>query len=328
MGCVCRPRGLTGLVDRDATGHWTHYWRQGHLTSLPCGFESNYDGEFLTFWNAQFAALDKGAVVLDVCSGNGSIALLAQEFSARNELGLQVQAVDAAGIEVAPLIAANPAYATHVRAIRFITDTPLEQLELPAVSVDLVTSQFGIEYTDWAAAAGVVTRVLQPGGHFALLCHTPESRILPEMERQCRDYDSLYALEVFSGALAADVGSAPPDEVRQRLNGGLDSIFALFKDDRASVLLGGLGRTLENIYRQSATDFDAAMRNYLQLQRQVDLSRGIARDLLAVHHALRAAPQWHDAFVAAGLARLDSGVIRHHTGDIAGRWHRFRKTDA
>ncbi|HEY9119557.1 MAG TPA: hypothetical protein VIN33_07345, partial [Marinobacter sp.] len=65
-----------GLVDR-----LRNYWRQGHLTSLPCGFSLNYDGEFLQFWHQQFALLGAGACVLDVCSGNGSIALLARDYS-------------------------------------------------------------------------------------------------------------------------------------------------------------------------------------------------------------------------------------------------------
>lgn len=305
--------------------HWSRYWRQGHLTSLPCGFTSNYDGEFLDFWQSQFAALGVGQVVLDICSGNGSIALLARDFAVRNKLALTVKALDAANIDIAPVIAAHPHYAEHVRAIEFIPNTPLEQMDLPAASVDLVTSQFGVEYTDWATAAGVVSDVLKPGGRFSVLCHTPESRILREMERQCADYDRLFELEVFDGGLVADIHQVSPRTVRRRLNRGLDSIYDLFRQDRGSAVLGGIGQTLERIHKQAVDHFDQAMRDYVQLKEQVALSRGIARDLLAVHHALRANEAWHNAFVDAGLERRAVGEIRYRTGDIAGRAYSFTK---
>ncbi len=309
----------------DAQDHWSRYWQQGHLTSLPHGFKSNYDGEFLDFWNAQFAQLAGGHVVLDVCSGNGSIALLAQAFSTSNRLDLVVKALDAATITSAPLLAANPAWARHVHAIEFIDNTPLEQLALPSSSVDLVTSQFGIEYTDWTVAAAAIFRVLKPGAHFALVCHTPESKILREMEQQCGDYDKLFELEVFDGGLLSAVGNTAPDEVRGRLNRGLDNIYRLFERNRASAVLSGIGRTLDNILKQSGTDFATAMRNYAQLQQQVELSRGIARDLLGVHLALRDTPRWHEVFVTAGMERLDAGEIRYGTGEIAGHYHRFAR---
>ena len=60
-----------------ASGVWSRLWRRGTLHSCATGIAGNYDGEILAFWRRQFQALQSGARVIDVGSGNGPLLLLA-----------------------------------------------------------------------------------------------------------------------------------------------------------------------------------------------------------------------------------------------------------
>lgn len=57
---------------------WDHYWRDGRLAS--CGGEggAGYQTAIARGWREFFAGLANGSRILDVCSGNGAIALLAE----------------------------------------------------------------------------------------------------------------------------------------------------------------------------------------------------------------------------------------------------------
>jgi len=305
--------------------HWSEYWRQGNLTSLPRGFANNYDGEFVSFWEAEFARLQAGSRVLDVCSGNGSIALLAQDYSSREHLNFQVKASDAAQTDVSALIRSRPHFREHIEAIEFIPDSRVEILQEAAASVDLVSSQFGIEYTDWRVSAANIHRMLKPGGHFAMVCHSCDSKILREMELQQAQYEQIAHIALFS-AVHTDV-KAPgfAADFPQKLEATLDELYQLFQKRRASQLLSTAGKKLEQIRSLALRQPDDGLREFVHFRDAINTSRGVAADLLAVNHALRGSPHWHDAFTDAGLELLDSGTIRYRTGEIAGSSYRFIK---
>jgi SAM-dependent methyltransferase len=221
----------------DARQQWSNYWRQGHLTSLPCGFTANYDGEFLQFWNSQFDLLAPGSRVLDVCSGNGSVALLARDYTDRHGLGLEIKAIDAADIDVAGLIEKNPGLERHIGAVEFLPNTLFEEFPTEAASVNLVASQFGIEYTDWEVSAEKIAHLLRPGGYFSMICHAPDSTIMSRMEVQRSDYARLLKLELFSQDIEFPGASAFPEQFIQQLASALDTIYAMFQQDRTSDVL-------------------------------------------------------------------------------------------
>jgi ubiquinone/menaquinone biosynthesis C-methylase UbiE len=305
--------------------HWSSFWQQGHMTSLPQGFKENYDGEFLRFWEEQFARLPRGARVLDVCTGNGSIALLAQEYSRRHDLQLQIKAVDAADIDAASVINHNPGLAQHLRAIEFIPNTLLEDLPEATASVDLVTSQFGIEYTDWARSAGNIYRILKQDGCFSLICHALDSKIVTEMELQVADFARLSRVTIFSHGVEFEDSPDFPKKFASQLNEALAEIYEIFQRNR-SQLLSAIGSTLENIRKRALQQFDSGWLEFQQFRRGVLVNQAIANDLLAVNLKLKKSPAWYQAFVNAGLELMTSGDIHHHTGDKAGTYYRFRKS--
>lgn len=309
----------------DSRQQWSNYWRQGHLTSLPCGFEANYDGEFLRFWNTQFALLRPGNRVLDVCSGNASIALLAQDYSDRHELDLEVAATDAADIDAAALIEKNPAFENHIRAVEFLPNTPFENFPAKAASVDLVSSQYGIEYTDWKMSAEKISRMLRPGGYFSLVCHALDSKIMTQMEIQQRDYARLLDIELFSREIEPQGTRASPEKFVKQLEHALDEIYAMFQQDRTSEVFPAVGPKLERIARESLEDFNTGLGRFTEFVQGLKISYGTSSDLLTVNHRLKQSPDWFEVFVDKGLEILASEDIRYRTGEHAGKAYRFRK---
>lgn len=308
-------------MDTPRGRHWSDFWRQGNLTSLPRGFADNYDGEFLQFWEAQFSLLHSGANLVDVCSGNGSIALLAEDYSRRNNLGMTVKAVDAASIDVSLLMQNKPNLSRHIQAIEFLPDTPLEDLRITAETIDLVTSQFGVEYTAWEASARNICSMLKPGGYFSMVCHSFDSKILREMEQQQAEYSKLAGIELFS----ADITIHQPEQFMQMLEQGLAVLYDIFQENRRSQLLSAVGSRLEEIRKLSLRQFDAGSHQFIQFREGINASRGIANDLLEVNHALRSAPQWYEVFIEAGLQLVNSGTLHYQTGDKAGSSYQFIK---
>ena len=75
--------------------HWSDYWSRGSLTSLPQDFAANYDGEVAEFWQGAFSGLDDTGRMIDLCTGNGAIALLAAEYFASEKPDIEIVAVDA-----------------------------------------------------------------------------------------------------------------------------------------------------------------------------------------------------------------------------------------
>jgi ubiquinone/menaquinone biosynthesis C-methylase UbiE len=309
-------------VTDSLNSHWTKYWSQGNLTSLPCGFTANYDGEFLEFWQLQFAMLADRAVVLDVCSGNGSIALLARDYALRHSLDISVKAVDAADIDLTRVIERHPQLGQHAQAIQFLPGTLLEDVAEAPESIDLVTSQYGVEYTDWRASADNIVRMLRPGGHFSMVCHDLNSKVTREMERQQAGYAQLVDVGLFS---SVDEPDPSPEKFSQQLEETCAELYELFQRDRSSQLFSAAGQRLEDIRKLTLQADEAGRKAFVAFREGIYISYGIANDLLAVNRALGQSPDWYQVFVDAGLVLTGTSIVHYHTGENAGTGMQFSK---
>ncbi len=148
-----------------ATEAWTRLWRAGALHSCGCAFRDNYEGATADFWRGRFAALDDGARVVDLGTGNGAILLLAREVAAARGVRFALDGVDLADIDPAALPGAEDRYA----GIRFHPRTSMAALPFADRSVDLVCGQYALEYAPFAPAAAEIARVLAPGGRIAFV---------------------------------------------------------------------------------------------------------------------------------------------------------------
>lgn len=304
--------------------HWSDYWAAGRLTSLPDDFAANYEGEIAAFWSAQFRGVPEGGRMLDVCTGNGPIPLLAAaEFAA---CGRQVElvAIDAADIDPASVAATHPTLASLVTRVQFIGNSPVESHELPAEHFDLVTSQYGIEYADWHAAAGQVAHALKPGGRLAIICHCASPDMLQNNLALARDFEQLDRIGVLGAIRRFLAGTLSFSRLQRAVQAAGPELATAYRHGGTEMLqfvLVGLER-IRAMNKDTIRSRRLDVRDFL---RYLELGHARCLDLLRVNQALAANPQWHRVFADAGLSPLDSGDIHLADGRLMGRAHRYEK---
>ena len=151
---------------------WDRYWQCDRIASCFDGAgASNYADAIAEGWRGFFADLPEQSRILDLCTGNGAIALIAAEVSRTRDKGFSITAVDQADID-------PPAYVTRhsedIAAICFVGRTEVEALPFPDASFDAVISQYGLEYADMDRAVPEAVRVLAPGGRARFVVHAAE----------------------------------------------------------------------------------------------------------------------------------------------------------
>ncbi|MFC3714379.1 class I SAM-dependent methyltransferase [Sphingoaurantiacus capsulatus] len=175
------------------TAIWNDYWHFDRLSSFDDAGPTNYAQEIAAGWQAFFEALPDGAAILDLCTGNGAIAVMAAAAARRARKSFRIAAVDAADV--------NPyrhvkQHRDDLAAIDFRPATPIERLPWPAASFDAVVSQYGIEYSDLSLSVPELARVIAPGGKVRLVVHAAEgpvvqrsARVVPEIDFLLHDID-------------------------------------------------------------------------------------------------------------------------------------------
>ncbi|MDP8993778.1 MAG: class I SAM-dependent methyltransferase [Pseudomonadota bacterium] len=143
---------------------WADFWAASGPAAgcLPRALEE-IDAAERALWQDFARRLPKGARVLDLGTGDGAVP--AKMAEARRDLRLT-------GVDSSPRLPRAP------RGVTLRAGVPIEALPFAAASFDAVTSQFGYEYADAAAAAREVARVLKPGGRLLFVVHRSDGSIL------------------------------------------------------------------------------------------------------------------------------------------------------
>ena len=155
--------------------HWEAYYRGGAIATCPMGPGTTYTLELRDLWLAFFAALDDGARVLDVGTGNGAITLLAKEAATAAGRHLEIHGADLAAIDPPRHV---PNGASLFAGIAFHAGVPCERLGFADGSFDAVSGQYALEYTDTTRALPEIRRVLRPGGHALFVLHHEQSVLI------------------------------------------------------------------------------------------------------------------------------------------------------
>lgn len=163
---------------RLTSDQWSQFWSRDSITTFVRPFNGNYDGEFANFWSAQFDRLGDGARIVDLATGNGAIALLAQQYAVEQERTFEVIGIDYAQIDPVSMLASHDDLGPLLEAIDFRGGVRIEASGLDDGSVDLLTSQYGFEYADTDGAVAEAWRVLRPGGRAALILHHDDSVVV------------------------------------------------------------------------------------------------------------------------------------------------------
>lgn len=155
---------MTMTLDTHAQA-WADYWSDAASTGtgcLPDGVKS-VENVQAAAWKSFAAQLPNNAQLLDLATGDGRV--MSWIIEARPD-------VTALGIDYAPQLPNPP------KGTKTMCGISMESLPLETNSVDAVTSQFGIEYSNLDRAAAELARVLKPQGKVGLLMHHPDSPIV------------------------------------------------------------------------------------------------------------------------------------------------------
>lgn len=187
--------------------HWTAYWQA--TTSLNSFAEgaaaTGYQGELAQFWQMQLADLPTDALIADLGTGNGALALLLAEQKLLQQKDWRILALDAAAIRPQQSLSSLPRYAALASAIRFYPQVAMEQLPFARQSMDLLVSQFALEYSKLELSLAEAVRVLKPAGRLVAIMHSHETALAK---------DSALALSVMA---ALNAGNGILDQIQQLL---------------------------------------------------------------------------------------------------------------
>jgi len=201
---------------------WTHYWRQSAAAGvcLPLG-PPDVIAALGDHWRSVARAIAPGKRLIDLGCGAGE---LGQLIAATN------QAVEVVGIDF-----------SQVRPIRsgrvtILPGVAIERLPFTEASFDWAISQFGIEYSDVARAAGELARVLAPGAGVDFAIHHSSSPIVAHNRRRS---------EALSELTGEAVGEAFVAGRREALDRALERIGACWPEqDVVAEFSAGLGGAL------------------------------------------------------------------------------------
>ncbi len=171
------------------TQQWTEFWKQSTVTSFQSQSNINYDRNYALFWNRQWSQLIDNASIVDLATGNGAIALLAAKFASENNLNFHITGIDNADISPATQLSNVTDVSDLVKRVNFLSSTPIEDSKLAAQSFDLITSQYGFEYSDLTRSVEESRRIAKPHGRLALILHNEDSLLI----KQAKDAHGLFS---------------------------------------------------------------------------------------------------------------------------------------
>ncbi|MDX1516787.1 MAG: class I SAM-dependent methyltransferase [Woeseiaceae bacterium] len=170
-----------------ATHIWDSFWQEPRLGSCDPD-ASDYRTEIVGAWREFFGRLSPHQQVVDLCTGNGAVPLLALDYASRHGLPLELHGVDSAAIDPPQAV---PARADELSGIRFHPRTSVTDMPFADDSVDAVTSQYGIEYTPLEPAVAEIARMLRPGGIGQFITHAAEGVTARAGAAEVREIDEL-----------------------------------------------------------------------------------------------------------------------------------------
>jgi ubiquinone/menaquinone biosynthesis C-methylase UbiE len=304
------------------SNHWTNYWQSGTLTSLPQDFVVNYDGEIGAFWNKVFQPLDESSAILDVCTGNGAIAILAAEFSLFQNRHFQIMGADAANIEKSNIERSHPNLQPALEQISFISDCLIEDLDLPKHSIDLITSQYGIEYCDWQRTAKKVKELLKPNGKLVFISHAPSTSIMAFMKVEQSQYDFLGSIGVFKilenyFAKKTSLGNTLKKLTATKIK------LKLQITKSQSQLYTGVLQFLEHVTSLMPSQFKSESGRIESYYGQHLFAYQRLQDILNVSEKILLNKNWYLEFEKVGLKLIESGDIIQSGSHNAGKFYKF-----
>lgn len=287
---------------------WDQYWRDGRLAS--CGGEggSGYQDAIAIGWYAFFGRLPQGSRILDVCSGNGAIARLAEKIANQRGIRFAIDAVDAArlvppGIDIGGMV-------------RFHSRVEAEQLPFPANSFDVVVGQYAIEYTNLPRSLAEMARVSGTECRLRFLTHAREGIVVGNARRQLTEIDQLRNSDIFAAANSLAQAQGNPTLSPEAMHG----LRQRYQDAAQSVAQAA-ARSVEPVMFTNTTQ---VFNHALSVQRQVG-TQTIVDKIAEVRGSIEAHAARLDAMVEASV---DENGVRELAERIGNLWAQELRVDA
>jgi len=163
----------------DALWEWSVFWQSDQLQSCMPVSEAGASDQLYSAWRDFFDTLPAGARILDLGTGNGSLAIQAVEASRARSEPFSVHGVDLADIQPSRYVTSAT---TLLDEITFHPRMPMEKLPFADDYFDAVASQYALEYSNMRKSLPEALRVLKSGGRFCLLMHADDG----VLKNRCR----------------------------------------------------------------------------------------------------------------------------------------------
>lgn len=306
------------------TNYWTEFWAQGFISSFPSDYQGNYDKGLKHFWFKQFALLPDNAVILDLCGGNGAIALLAAEYAADHNQQFQITTVDAADINSDKLATLHPEYAAYIDSITYLGNNSVEQLVYPPQSVDLVVSQFGLEYVDDLSALAPVLAALKPNGRLIWVSHPNNDKARQLVAQEVSAFKLLTQLNALARFKKFARNDASQKEMqafcRELLEHCGKSLLT-----RVSPLLKGVIEICQFVVSANADRFKSGKSRLFALMRGILLTRMQYQQLQRIYSRYEENPDWYQPVIDNSMTLVDSGEVFHSLNHVVGDYFVAKK---
>ncbi|HOP22650.1 MAG TPA: methyltransferase domain-containing protein [Gammaproteobacteria bacterium] len=304
--------------------HWTDYWVKGYVTSLPEDFKSNYDGELLDFWRNAFSKVPKNARVLDICTGNGAVALLAQEYSDEKNNHWKIDAIDLAEINPKEVL-----YKNHTKVetslINFIGGCSIEDYSVNENDkYDFITSQYGVEYCDLPKAVFNISKILKDGRKIGIVSHSPESDMLKNMIRENKDYGLINRLGFFEIIKSFAKGNDSVKSFKLKI---MRLTNALTTRNVNSPLINDIVTNLYIIGNMPTKQLFLNRKKLKEYSESLNNAQLRMRDMLQVSKKISDKSGFVDIFQRNSLKLIEDGVINYKNKHHAGDYYIFEKQE-
>lgn len=301
--------------------HWSNYWQTGAQTSLPQDFKGNYDGEIYQFWEQVVLDLRSGSRVLDVCTGNGAVALILADIAIKQNKKLQITAIDISEINVIHIKNNNPKEQTDM--IKFISHCPIEKIDdLIYFEQDAIVSQFGLEYSNLNYSAPALRNILKAQGDLIFIAHSNKSAVFTYMDTENHIYNWLEKLNLFDVILKFVEGKLSATGLKNQIVSIVENNIpktSFYSND----LFQSWQRMISLLIKQPNQQLKQQKQslNHFILQHQFAKKR--LQDMLEVSAKL-SQKNWYQPLIKNGFKLIESNQLQYQKQHNVGIYYRFK----
>ena len=210
----------------DPLWEWSVFWQSDQLRSCMPVNEPGASDRLLSTWQEFFESLPANARILDLGTGNGSLASQAVTVSKSKTDRFSIHGVDLADIDPSRFVSSA---ASLLEGITFHPGTAMEKLPFADNYFDAVVSQYALEYSQIDKSLAESLRVVGPQGRFRFLLHSDEGVLKNRCELQRKQAETILDSKLFKRLADAleKIIDAEQQETPQALACATESLTAL-----------------------------------------------------------------------------------------------------